>query len=164
MPPRRPGWSKTWRGVKNHGAWLWSKVSRQYHGQGGHQPFIDRTNGLIYNPGHFGIERSGDSGLTWTMVSTTPADVVVGTPGMLYAGCSYPVESPYDPRFQHARRSSGTSWSPDPIPKGMANGPKRIAITTDGRHQILLSGNWLAGIWRFVESGPDEPNPPLSHQ
>jgi hypothetical protein len=33
----------------------------------------------------------------------------------------------------------------------MNNGGKTTAVTTDGAHYILVSGNWNAGVWRYVE-------------
>ena len=33
----------------------------------------------------------------------------------------------------------------------MKDGPKRAAVTFDGTHYIAVGGNWLAGVWRYVE-------------
>ena len=34
----------------------------------------------------------------------------------------------------------------------MTNGAKHAAVTFDGSHYVIVSGNWLGGIWRYVES------------
>jgi hypothetical protein len=31
-------------------------------------------------------------------------------------------------------------------------GAKRAAVTFDGANYVIVSGNWLGGIWRYVES------------
>jgi hypothetical protein len=33
----------------------------------------------------------------------------------------------------------------------MIDGWKRLSVTFDGKHHILVGGFWLAGIWRYVE-------------
>jgi len=141
----------TWRATRSPAGWSWTRVSGQRHRQGSHQLVIDREQGVIYNPGCLGIERSDDLGRTWSLASGIPADVVVGTPTMLYAGCSFPVPGAYDPHLQHARRTQGARWSADPTPPGMSNGPRCFAVTRAGADLVIVSGNWLAGIWRYVE-------------
>jgi hypothetical protein len=33
----------------------------------------------------------------------------------------------------------------------MKNGPKGAGVTYDGPNYIIVTGNWNAGIWRYVE-------------
>jgi hypothetical protein len=37
------------------------------------------------------------------------------------------------------------------VPTGMKHGAKRLAVTFDGDHQIIVQGSWMSGIWRYVE-------------
>jgi hypothetical protein len=41
---------------------------------------------------------------------------------------------------------SFTTW-----PINISEGPKRAAVTFDGTHYIIITGNWWAGLWRCVE-------------
>ncbi len=34
----------------------------------------------------------------------------------------------------------------------MTNGAKRTAVAFDGSHYVIVSGNWNAGLWRYVEN------------
>jgi hypothetical protein len=43
----------------------------------------------------------------------------------------------------------GDTWSTWALT--MTNGPKRAAVTSDGTHNIIVGGNWNAGLWRYVE-------------
>ena len=48
---------------------------------------------------------------------------------------------------------SGTTWgSYTTKPANMTNGAKRAAVAFDGSHYVLISGNWNAGLWRYVEN------------
>jgi len=152
----------TWRGTKSGTTWTWAKVSNQRHVHGSHQLHVERAAPAtgssaitaIYNPGDLGIERSVDGGLTWTNVSKVASNVIIATPGTLYAGKSFPAQRNseiQDPHFQHAVRATGTAWSSDPTPAGMINGPKCMAVTRKGSTSILVTGNWNGGLWRYVE-------------
>jgi len=33
----------------------------------------------------------------------------------------------------------------------MSQGPAQAAVTSDGIHRIVVTANWNAGIWRYVE-------------
>jgi hypothetical protein len=43
----------------------------------------------------------------------------------------------------------GTEWTTWPV--SVSNGPKRAAVTNDGTHYIVVGGNWLEGVYRYVE-------------
>jgi hypothetical protein len=155
----------SWRGVKADGKWTWTRVSDQEHDHGSHQVLVDRTQKVIYHPGAapgLGIHKSTDNGLTWTTASKQNADAIVTTPTTIYACRSFPIQRPYDPHFQHTARSSGTDWIQDPKPAGMENGAKSLAVTYDGKNYIIVSGNWCAGLWRYVE--PAQGTPTASSQ
>jgi hypothetical protein len=135
-----------------------TRVSGQRYSQGPHQVFVDRIHGAIYNPGVGGIERSVDAGVTWSRVSSITAGTIIATPTMLYAGSSFPTLTACDPHLQHADRRVGAEWTGDPTPDGMSNGPYRCAVTYDGTNHIIITGNWLSGIWRYVEPAPYGPS------
>ena len=52
-----------------------------------------------------------------------------------------------------ADASKGTNWA-SYIAKAaaMTNGSKRSAVSFNGTHYVIVSGNWLAGLWRYVEN------------
>jgi RNA polymerase sigma factor (sigma-70 family) len=163
-----PG-SGTWRGVKTGSAWTWTRVSAQQHWNGSHQLFIDRARHAIYNGGAFGIFRSTDVGLTWTCIdvstNTPQSGMVIGTPSTLWSSASYPNgNTPYFANLHMAPRTSELEWTLSDAPRGMTNGAKSCALTSDGTNSILVSGNWNAGIWRLIEPQPsraaDAPNAP----
>jgi len=137
----------------NRGA-TWTKVLQAEHAHGANQIFIDK-GGVIYLPHTGGIHLSADQGVTWTQVSTLQASAVVATPSYLYASYGFPLLSHrFDPTLQRAPRAAGTPWSADytPTPPAMINGTKRAAVSFDGKHYVIVSGNWCAaGIWRYVE-------------
>ena len=37
------------------------------------------------------------------------------------------------------------------VPPAIVDGAKRIAVTHDAAHSILVGGMWHAGIWRYIE-------------
>jgi photosystem II stability/assembly factor-like uncharacterized protein len=145
----------TWRGVRSGSAWpwtwSWTSVSGQQHFHGSHQLFNDTANGVVFNPGAFGMDRSTDNGVTWTRVNTNVSNSMIGTPSTLYASASYPVTFAYPPDLEHATRVPGTSWTLDSAPASMVNGANRFVVTYDGSHYIIVTANYLAGIWRYVE-------------
>jgi hypothetical protein len=149
-------WGGTLRGVRSGSAWpwtwTWTWVNKQQHFHGSHQAFVDTVNHAVFNPGGFGIFRSVDEGLTWDTVSSNLSNTMIGTATTLYATSSYASGSyGSDPRPQHAARAPGTSWTSDPTPNGMTNGAARFATASDGSHHVVVSANWLAGLWRYVE-------------
>jgi hypothetical protein len=131
----------------NSGA-TWSQVGTFVHPHGACQIF-NAGAGVVYAPGS-GVQRSTDYGVTWTQVSSSWEACVTGTPSNLYTSSSVNY-SPGPPALQDAPRNPGTAWSTMTIPAGMKHGAKRIAVTDDGSHQVVVSGNWMSGIWRYVQ-------------
>jgi hypothetical protein len=144
----------TWRGVRSGSTWpwtwSWTRVSDQQRFHGSHQVYVDPKDNVIFNGGAFGIEKSTDVGLGWTSVASELSGVVIGTPSALYSSTNYASKGGFAPRLQRSD-TKGERWVADPTPEGMSNGAHSAVVTCDGSHHILLTGNWLAGIWRYVE-------------
>jgi photosystem II stability/assembly factor-like uncharacterized protein len=131
----------------------WTHVAPTLEHKHGSSQFFMAGNGTVYAPSvnPNGIFRSTDAGKTWTQVSTSLANAVFGTPNAIYAMDSFATGASYDPNPQ-ASAPDGNTWSAMPAVPMMTNGTKRAAVTFDGSHYIIVSGNWLSGIWRYVES------------
>lgn len=143
----------TFRGVKSGGSWTWTRThATASHEHGSNQIFNDTVFGALYLPHETGILRSTDVGLNWASVSSNGCDAIVATDSTLYGMRSFPVNSgSVDPKFQTAARATGTSWSTPTIPSGMNNGPKRMAVGTDGVRWVIVGGHWIDGIWIYTE-------------
>jgi hypothetical protein len=99
----------------------------------------------VYAKEGWGVLRSKDLGATWAHVGIEGSQgVVYGTSKAIYAQNPW-VEQTYSLRGD----ATGDTWTPWALP--MNNGPKRVAVTSDGVHNIIVAGNWKAGIWRYVE-------------
>ena len=75
---------------------------------------------------------------------------VIGTPKFLYtsSGVNF---SPGPPAILAAPRNPGTAWSEMTLPPTLKHGAKRLAVTDDGTHHVVVQGSWMSGIWRYVE-------------
>lgn len=132
-----------------------SDLANSGHDHGVYQGYHDTANGVFYHGAGGqasvkGIFRS-TNGTSWTRVfSTQGSSTITGTPGMLFSMNAFPVGSNhYDPQFTTATNPPGTSWAAPSQPSGLDNGAKRLAITCDGSHYIVVGGMWNAGIWRY---------------
>jgi hypothetical protein len=138
------------------GAASWRQVETLTHPHGNSQIF-QAGGGVIYVGGvggtqGDGIYRSQDFGSTWTKVSSGAESDVVGTATMLYAAYAWAYgPGGVDPALKTSLRSSGTSWTSVATPSGMTNGWKGAAVTHDGSHYVIVTGNWNSGIWRYIE-------------
>ncbi len=125
------------------------------HFHGGAQLWQNGTGTLLaagYDPSGNGLWRSTDFGATW--VSTNDGNYengVFATSKAYYATLSFAYQPGYGPGL--ATSSDGINWGAwNPTnPAGLSNGAKRAAVTNDGTHNIIVSGNWNAGLWRYVE-------------
>jgi hypothetical protein len=136
-----------------NGGVTWTNVlNGAQHAHGSWQTY-QAQNGALYAPAYTlqGIFRSLDYGKTWDKVSTTQANAVIGTPSALYAMNSYASGGTIPANAQRAAPGAATTWSALTTPNGMTNGAKRIATSFTGTQHVLVSGNWLAGIWRYVQ-------------
>jgi hypothetical protein len=153
----------TWLGIGESGAMTrttnsgatWSVINTLQHGHGCSQIF-QAGGGVLYVAGSYGTEgggiyRSTDYGATIKRVLDTSANGVLGTPKNIYSTWAWANAGGADPSIQRSARGSGTAWTPMAHPPGMSNGSKRATVTFDGTHYIIVSGNWNAGIWRYIE-------------
>jgi hypothetical protein len=145
------GLAGTWR-TQDGGA-TWKQVSKNEHNHG--QSQIYQRNGVVFMAGVYategwGVFRSMDLGVTWTHLGSGQAQgVVYGTDKNIYTqnpGASMGTE---DQTQSERAAQPGDTWTTWPLT--MTNGPKRAAVTFDGTHNIIVGGNWNAGIWRYVE-------------
>ena len=154
-------WNKNTQGMwrtTNSGA-TWTQVqSSLEHIHGSAQIYQD-GHGVIYASGNAGqsgdIFRSTDYGQTWTAAKSNKVaqNGVFGTPNYIYATYSYAISSNNAQHLQRSPASDGINWSDwvPTQPPGMTNGAKRAAVTFDGKHYVIVTGSWDAGIWRYVE-------------
>ena len=146
----------TWR-TADAGA-TWTRVDSNEHPYGQMQIYQPDTTVVLYMPGIYsvlgsGVLRSTDFGQTWRHVGNTFGQAVVfGTPKTAYAmyawacgGCNL------DPNLQAAPAPGITGWERVPRPPEMAIGAAQTATVFDGTNHIIVTANWRAGLWRFVE-------------
>jgi photosystem II stability/assembly factor-like uncharacterized protein len=133
----------------------WTKLGQFQHHHGSAQIF-DAGGGTLYvaamQPS--GIHKSTDYGQTWKMLSTMSDGVIAGTRRNLYASVGLgwgTASAPQDPHLVVASRRDDTHWTTMKAPAAMVDGAKRIAVTHDAEHDILVAGMWHAGIWRYIE-------------
>jgi hypothetical protein len=131
----------------------WTHVGPTLEHKHGSTQFYQPGNGVVYAPSvnPNGVFRSLDAGQTWNQVSTTLANAVFGTATRIYSQDSFASNGYYDPNLYFSTTSLDTQWSPMTAVPAMSNGAKRAAVTRDGSTYIIVSGNWLGGIWRYVE-------------
>jgi len=151
--PQETGNSRALR--TTDGGASWTKLNQFQHHHGSAQLF-DAGGGLIFlsamQPA--GIHKSTDYGSTWTSLSAASSGVVTASKKNLYAsvGVGYAMASSgFDPQLVTAPRDNDTAWVPMTRPPGMFDGAKRMAVTHDEAHDLVVSGNWHAGIWRYIE-------------
>ena len=155
--------AKTWLSIGQSGATFrttdagatWRRVELLTHAHGSSQIF-QAGNGVIYVPGMGGsdgngVYRSTDYGVTFKKVMDGITNSVIGTPTTLYSSYAWASAGTVEPNLHIAPRNPGTAWTRQTAPAGMTNGAKGAAVTTDGTHHIVLTGNWNAGIWRYIE-------------
>lgn len=145
----------TWRTAD--GGRTWTRVDRNEHVHGQMQIYQD-ASGAVFMPGHYselgsGVLRSTDFGQSWTHVGGAFEQAVVfGTPSKIYAmfagACGHCVE---DPKMQAAPVPGISGWRPVATPPGMTVGASQTATVFDGSHYVIVTANWLAGLWRYVE-------------
>lgn len=148
-------------GTKSGGSWTYAQITdlaSAGHQHGGSQMYRDATTGFYFLPcgqgTNPGIYKSTNQGRNWTRVfSANDETALIGTPSTLYCGRGAAQNAgTFDPFITTSAASTGTSWpTPGTPTSGMINGPKRWAKATDGNRWVLVTGNWHAGIWRYIE-------------
>jgi hypothetical protein len=129
----------------------WSKVSTCERFHGSSQPYMDGA-GLIVSPCVEGILKSTDWGKTWEKVAEGASSAVAATGTYLYVATGWATQGEWDPNMRRAEKATAADWaSYTEKPAGMSNGPHRVAVTFDGEKHVVVSANWLAGVWRYVE-------------
>jgi hypothetical protein len=145
-----------WRTTNAGGTWTQVEPKLE-HGHGSAQIHQDGL-GHIYAAGNAAgtgvIFRSADYGQTWAAANNgnVAQNNVFGTPNYVYA--TWPEASAgVGQHLQRSPAADGVHWSDwNPVaPAGMGNGAKRAAVTYDGQRYVIVTGNWRAGIWRYVE-------------
>ena len=133
----------------------WTKLNKFQHHHGSAEIF-DAGGGTLYvaamQPD--GVHKSTDYGVTWNSLTTLSSGVVTATSKNFYTSVGLGwgnASAPLDPTLVTAPREMDTAWKKMPGTTGIVDGAKRIATTNDGTHNIVVAGNWHAGIWRYVE-------------
>jgi len=149
----------TWR--TSNGGVTWTKVDKNTHAHGSCQIY-QSGGGVVYMSGVYsdlgwGVLRSSDYGVTWTHVGPTQSqNGVFGTPNNVYsmfgwacANCNIGVN------FISAPQPGINNWKSLPFDPNMNNGGEAMAaVTFDGKNYIIVTAQWLSGLWRWVEPSP----------
>jgi hypothetical protein len=151
-----PQETSTGKGLRtDDGGKTWVELGKFQHHHGSAQLF-DAGGGNVYvasmNP--MGVQKSTDYGVTFTQVTDMSNGVVTGSMKFLYASVGVGYVKPtdnFDPQLIQAPIADDTNWTKMDRPTDMFDGAKRIAVTHDEMHEIVVSGNWHAGIWRYIE-------------
>jgi photosystem II stability/assembly factor-like uncharacterized protein len=147
----------TWRTTDAGKSWM--RVDKNEHPHGLSQIYQPDARGVVYMAGAYsklgwGVVRSADYGVTWSHVGGTGNEAVVfGTTNNVYAMNSGAVGlgGTIDPSFEQAEQPGTGEWKMPATPKDMKIGAAQVAVTNDGKHAILVSANWSAGLWRYIE-------------
>ncbi len=102
----------------------------------------------------WGVLRSADYGQTWSHIGGTANEATVfGTAKSVNAMNSGAVGlgGMLDPSLELAAQPGTGAWSMPGTPAAMTIGPARAAVIRDGNHTVIVTANWGAGLWRYVE-------------
>lgn len=147
----------TWR--TSDGGVSWKNVDKNEHPHGLSQIFQPDTKGTVFMAGAYsalgsGVLRSTDYGVTWAHVGEmSDKGTVFGTSKNVYAMSSAAV-SPgtfLDPTFEMSPQPATGSWTTPGTPAAMTVGAAAASIVNDGQHNVILTANFGAGLWRYVE-------------
>ncbi len=145
----------TWR--TQNGGRSWTRVDGNEHPHGQMQIYQD-ASGAVFMAGQYsglghGVLRSTDFGQTWKHVGFTIEQAIVfGTPNRIYASFAWAcADCDLDPNIQSAPVPGVSAWERMPRPTGMAIGAAQAAVVFDGTNYVIVTANWKAGLWRYVE-------------
>ncbi len=136
-----------------NGGSSWSNVASFAHYHGCSQmAYLGAGHYMIGAAG--GVFETTNSGATWNNVSTTEANGAIATPNNIYTSFGWASAPGWAALNLQHRAVSGGSWTSDSAPSGVVqvNGSKRMAVTSYSGRYAVISGNWNAGIWRYVET------------
>ena len=158
----------TWR--TTNGGTTWTQVALTTHDPGASQIYQPPGAlnyvflGATYDFGRGlegGVYMSDDFGVTWSRLgNSNDAKLVFGTTKAIYSmagevaqmGSQCSAASPCQaPLLQSAPQPGTGTWTSLITPDAMDEGPTWAAVTSDGVHNILLTANYGAGLWRYVE-------------
>jgi photosystem II stability/assembly factor-like uncharacterized protein len=156
LPQATGGLIGTWRTTDAGATWKWVDKNEKAHSYW--QTFQPDTNGVVYMAGEYsslglGVKRSTDYGQTWAPAGINENEsIVFGTAKHIYAMDAYTSMNSQvgDAPGTGTWRAMSTPWS-GVSPSGPIAGTVQAVVTSDGTHDILLTANWNAGIWRYIE-------------
>ena len=158
MSQQSGGLYGTWR-TTNGGA-TWTQVDKNEHPHGFAEIYQPDASGVVFmagqysNTGGAGVLRSTDYGVTWTHLGRqVDTRVIIGTTKGLYSSYGFPsgLNTSLGPNFQLAAQPGTGTWSSPATPPGMMQGASQIATGFDGTHNFLISANYGAGLWLYIE-------------
>ena len=151
------GWGPGSKGsfVTTNGGASWTNVGQYGKAHGNEQLTYLDAGGTLYLAAMEGIYKATSPYLSFTRVDANAAQSVIGTPNFLYASYGWASQGGVAPGLRRAPASSGTSWNPSytATPPAMTNGAMGAAVTYNAStgQYIMVTGNWLGGLWRYVE-------------
>ena len=151
------GWGAGSRGsfVTNNSGGSWTSVGQMGKAHGSVQLTYLAPNGTLYLAAMEGIFKASAPYLSWTRLDSTAEQSIIGTPNFLYASYGWASLGAVSPNLRRAATGNDAAWSGTytTTPSTMTNGAFGVAVTfnaTTGKY-IIVSGNWLGGLWRYVE-------------
>jgi hypothetical protein len=147
----------TWRTTNAGGSWV--QVDKNEHPHGYAEAYQPDANGVIYIAGVYsdlgwGVLRSTNYGVTWSHVGSNGNQrVVYSTPKAVYSSYSYPtgLGATDGPSFQMAAQPGNGAWTSPATPAAMREGAAQAAVTFDGTRYTVVTANYGAGLWLYIE-------------
>lgn len=147
----------TWR-TTNRGA-TWVQVDKNEVASGSNPIYQPDASGALYMAGAnsvlgAGVLRSADYGVTWSHVGPVGNEsVVFGTPKNIFAtyGFAGGLASSGGPFFQTALHPGTGTWTTPTTPAAMRMGGSQVAAGFDGSRYYLVSANYGAGLWLYID-------------
>lgn len=146
----------TWRTADSGTTWVLVDTNEHPHGQ--MQIYQPDTSGVVFMSGVYsalgwGVLRSADFGQTWRRVGIHSEQAnVFGTPSRIYSMFAWAcADCKVAPRLQSAPTPGNTGWESMTTPSDMSIGAAQAAVVFDGKSYIIVTANWKAGLWRYVE-------------
>ena len=143
-----------WRGTNSGASWTKVASENMTHGGGA---LYKAANGVLYAGASNTVLRSTNGGASWTRVGPQMQDgyyAIVSDGARMYiqSGNTGGNTLDPDPPFYTSPENDGVTWTPQnggaaPFPE---NGP--FYAVFDPTSGIIMSSNWLAGVWRYKAS------------